>query len=269
MGKEKFDDFLINTGLYISIPFSEEDIVELAGILYMARPNQHNSYRFDIYCPFCNKASICYIDGKEEMFYRDISSMKNKYRQVYATCTRDTSHRIHYWFLTSEDSIMKIGQYPPVPDILSNRISKYRNTLKDEFIELKTAIQLHSHGVGIGAFVYLRRIFENLIVSEFEQNKTFITEADSFYQKRMEEKLEMLKPYIPSFITNNKAIYGIISKGIHELDEYECLDFFPVLIESIEMILDQKIKLKEEKEKEKLLSKAISNISSKIRNSTP
>ncbi|MCL2197768.1 MAG: hypothetical protein FWB80_02490 [Defluviitaleaceae bacterium] len=89
-------------------------------------------------------------------------------------------------------------------------------------------------------------------------------DAENFMKKRMEEKIDAVKSFIPSFITTSRNIYGILSKGIHELNEDECLGFFPVLKESIEMILEQKVKLKEEKQKEESLKKAISSISSTL-----
>jgi hypothetical protein len=39
----------------------------------------------------------------------------------------------------------------------------------------------------------------------------------------------------------NKSIYSILSKGIHELAEEECLNAFPVIKLSIELILDEKL----------------------------
>ena len=268
MGKEKFDDFLVNTGLYIAMSFSGDDINELAGILSEKRSGI-GVYKFDSYCPYCEKESIFSIESTvyhHGSFY--LGEFQNKNKQISATCSRNVSHKILYFFITTDDTIQKIGQFPPVPDILSQKIVKYKNTLKKDFIELKTAIQLYSHGVGIGSFVYLRRVFENLIIGAFEENKASIVDSCKFYTKRMDERIIMIKPYIPSFIANNSAIYGILSKGIHELDEFECLDFFPVLNESIEMILDQKLRMKEEREKEKLLSQTISSISSKINSKT-
>ena len=49
-------------------------------------------------------------------------------------------------------------------DIEQGTIRNYRSVLdKDHYQELNRAIGLASHGVGIGSFVYLRRIFERLV----------------------------------------------------------------------------------------------------------
>ena len=39
--------------------------------------------------------------------------------------------------------------------------------------------------------------------------------------------------YLPDMLTSNSTIYGIISKGIHELSEDDCITYFPVLQECI------------------------------------
>ena len=62
----------------------------------------------------------------------------------------------------------------------------------------------------------------------------------------------MLKDYLPPFLTSNKTLYGVVSKGIHELSEKDCILYFPVVRDCIFMILDQweEMRKKEAKEKE-------------------
>jgi hypothetical protein len=69
---------------------------------------------------------------------------------------------------------------------------------------------------------------------------------------------------LPEFLVKNSAIYGILSKGIHELSEQDCLEIFPAVKLGIELILDDKIKLQEQIEKEKTGSDLISKIAQKI-----
>ena len=61
-----------------------------------------------------------------------------------------------------------------------------------------------------------------------------------------------------------KAVYGILSKGVHELSEEECLTYFPALKLSIILILDQRIEDESKSKKESLVKKAIADISQKI-----
>ena len=60
------------------------------------------------------------------------------------------------------------------------------------------------------------------------------------------------------------CVYGILSKGVHELSEDECKEYFTVLRESIEMILDEKLeRLKKEKRKKEIRT-ALNTITKKL-----
>ncbi|MEB4861012.1 hypothetical protein [Priestia megaterium] len=73
----------------------------------------------------------------------------------------------------------------------------------------------------------------------------------------MIERIKLLKDYLPKFILNNASLYGILSKGVHELDETTCLKLFPMMKAAIEIILDEKIYKKEQEEKLKNVSQYI------------
>ena len=65
--------------------------------------------------------------------------------------------------------------------------------------------------------------------------------------------------------TNNSTIYGIVSKGIHELSEEECLQYFPILRDSIFMILEKWEEERKRIETEKRLAASLSKISLEIK----
>ena len=65
----------------------------------------------------------------------------------------------------------------------------------------------------------------------------------------MDEKIQSLKHLLPPFLVQHRSLYGILSKGIHELTEQECLAAFPVVKMGIEIILDGKIQLEAERKK--------------------
>ncbi len=107
-------------------------------------------------------------------------------------------------------------------------------------------------GGGAGSFVYLRRIFENLIVGTYAANKGKLAITESEFQtQRMTEKITTLKDFLPSQLVEMKSIYGILSKGVHELTEEECLSYFGAMKLSIELILEQKIELEQKSERDK------------------
>ncbi|MGE7954793.1 hypothetical protein [Lysinibacillus xylanilyticus] len=57
----------------------------------------------------------------------------------------------------------------------------------------------------------------------------------------MDDKIKLLQNKLPEVLIENRAVYGIMSKGIHELSEDECLALFPDVKLGIELILDEKL----------------------------
>jgi hypothetical protein len=144
---------------------------------------------------------------------------------------------------------------------------KYENVLDEKYLkEFKRAIGLASHGIGVGSFVYLRRIFEKLIFQTFQDNQKEISESiGEFKTKRMEDKIDVLQNFLSSQLIKMKSIYGILSKGIHELEDAECLTYFNPLKLSIELILDQKIEEKKKSDRDKLVDQQIQEIQRKLK----
>jgi hypothetical protein len=110
---------------------------------------------------------------------------------------------------------------------------------------LYKAIGLAAHGEGIGSFVYLRRVFERLIRSRFDQYKAEEGWTDEDFKLRMDEKIALLKAHLPSFLVEIREIYSIFSKGIHELDNEDCLQFFEVGRRAILIVLEDDLKRSE------------------------
>jgi hypothetical protein len=191
---------------------------------------------------------------------------KGGYRTIYIRCKRyEDIFTFSIFYNVEEKYLIKIGQYPSIADFHIHKIKQYDN-LKYDLKEFTKAIGLAANGVGIGSFVYLRRIFENLILESFEEAKLEgKVEEETFSRSRMDEKIELLKDYLPSFLVENKSIYSILSKGIHELDENTCLEYFDPMKVGIEIILDQKLEKKKQKEKEEEAKKRIAQLNSKLK----
>jgi hypothetical protein len=115
----------------------------------------------------------------------------------------------------------------------------------------------------------LRRIFENLIEEAHEktvvENKEFSN--DEYIKAKMDEKIKMVKDYLPEFLVENRSLYSILSKGIHDLTEDECLQYFETVKIGIEQILDEKIIQKEKELKAEKARKAIQNAHGNLTNS--
>ena len=131
--------------------------------------------------------------------------------------------------------------------------------------EFSKAIGLASPGVGIGSFVYLRRLFENLILEAYNSNLKDSIEKKEFFTKRMDEKIELLKEYLPEFLVENKSLYSILSVGIHSLSENDCLNYFEAVKVGIELVLDEKLEILRKKEKAVKAKKSLGTIKEKIK----
>lgn len=176
--------------------------------------------------------------------------------------------RIDIMLVTNAEKhyIMKVGQYPTIADMHKSQIKQYKSVLSEEEMkEFTRAIGLAANGVGIGAFVYLRRIFENQIEEAFNKalEKGEISKEE-FFRKRMDEKIEMLNEYLPETLVEARSIYGILSKGIHSLTEDECLMHFEVVRYGLEMILEDKLEQKKKAEKRKQTMASISALKAQL-----
>ena len=130
--------------------------------------------------------------------------------------------------------------------------------------ELGTAIGLFASGVGAGSYVYLRRILERLVYKAKGAAPDAINN-EMIERARVAEKIKMLEGYLPDILVKNTTIYGILSKGIHELSEEECRKYFPVVKECIYQILGMWESERRKQADEDALSKALSSISSSIK----
>ncbi len=185
---------------------------------------------------------------------------------IQIQCTRDRRHKQLFIFEAIGQTIQKIGQLPSIAELNLFDVKKYSKVLEQKYFrELTKAIGLASHGVGVGSFVYLRRIFEFLI----EESHLILKEGsawdeETYKRARMNEKIEMLSAELPEFLVENKSMYSILSKGIHELSENECLKAFPIVKVGIEIILDEKIEKLNKEKKLAEAKKALSSLGSSI-----
>jgi hypothetical protein len=260
--------------LYKSLDTSKTCVEELVSVLYY-------SGRIDIFCPSCKKESTFISNTKnltKEVIFNVQSSpmrpsdenevvydylVKIRYFQVKFGCSRNSDHTIIFVFSLIEDKLTKIGQFPSIADLSAADTKKYTKALsKEKHKEFSKSIGLFAHGVGIGSFVYLRRIFEDLIEEAHTQAKASPLWDEDNYQKQnsVVNKIVLLKDFLPNFLVKNKTMYGILSKGIHELSEEECLEYFPIMKLGIELILDEKLEKIESQKKIEEATKTIALI---------
>lgn len=280
-------DFITSSSLYSSVEIFNPELEQLIQIY-------DKKTRFELFCPECGDKKVFMYDiGLNDVKAQNlknrshsIGSINNGYIQEYNPledldhlylrfkCSLNESHKLEYFFAIKGNSLVKVGQYPSTADIDLPQASRYSAVLgKQYYNELKRAIGLHSHGVGIGSFVYLRRIIEKLVYDTFKESevagtlteKEFEFQADGQHRNGMEVKIKSLKGYLPDLITEHPKIYGVVSKGVHELSEDECLKYFPVLKDGIVLILDDIVAKKEKDKAAEEYKKSLGGILSEIK----
>jgi len=182
-------------------------------------------------------------------------------------CSANSNHQILFSFFEDDDKVVKVAEYPSKYDTVIDRFNSYKKILrKNKLKELGKASQLESYGYAIASFLYYRRIFEDIILQTFKDSelKDGMSE-DEFRKLRMKDKIKAIKEYLPEYFNDNSHIYGILSKGVHELEEEECNEYLPIVKAVIFYSLDEAVD-KRNKELRKIeLSKKLQEINSKMK----
>ena len=251
------ESFLLGSGLYaIYAMQSKNDAINLFG----------GSWRIDGHCVHCRQKTIFRRSSSFQDYDQKRLNEGKAFRDsVEISCARNSTHTIWFEIDMVSLKVQKIGQLPSLATIANDESRIYYKTLgSHDAKEFSKALGLATHGVGIGSFVYLRRIFERLVNARFEQFKKSETwTGEQVRNIRMDEKIELIKDHLPGFLVKNRGIYGILSQGIHELEDEQCLAFFPILKASILIILEEDKKKQEEINRQKELERAIQSLNTK------
>ena len=294
-----FTNFLLDSGLYASIFIEEEnisDFIELVKgnvkistyckeceqervftmkpIKYYHMTGQEGNEKItceslgDRMSSMQDVMSIAKIENKNtdaweliKSNFADITRLMN----FEFICSMDEKHHLDFTVLVNDNSFMKIGQFPSIADITFPGLDDYKHVIsKQDRSELGTAIGLFANGVGAGSYVYLRRILERLVY-QAKENAGDKVDNDSFENAKVADRIKMLEGYLPDILIQNTMIYGILSKGIHELSEEDCLNYFPVVKECIFQILGMWENMRKKQADEDALNKALNVIIGKIK----
>lgn len=259
---DKYDlyTYFFQLPLYTKIKVETSELEPLVNVLNFRG-------RIDAYNPALKENTTYDIEAETiRSGFKNFDAYKG-FKTHHLKCVRTKDTYVVYSHFDSEKMIFqKIGQYVSIADLHISQIRKYDSVLsKEQLKEFTRAIGLAANGVGIGSFVYLRRIFEGLILEAYQKANVSKTWNDEIFQKsRTAERIELLKDYLPEFLVENKSLYGILSKGIHALTENECLEYYETVKVGIELILDEKVEQYNKFKKIEDAKKKISGINSKL-----
>jgi hypothetical protein len=227
-------NFLFNVPLYRWVKFDEakEMFASLIAV----------DFKIDGHCHWCKRettytrSSSVMLTTREAEYLQKVTGQKS----LAMMCSRHDHHQVHFYLLFARGAVQKIGQWPSLADIANDESKAYIRILDSaDAQELHKAIGLAAHGVGVGSYVYLRRVLERLLWKCFQDNlEAHRGSVEDFAALRVTERIGFLKEFLPEFLVENRNVYGFLSKGLHELAEEECLKEFDILKMAIVIILD-------------------------------
>lgn len=270
--RNELNSILNDTSLYTKLEITENNISFWERVL-----RNNLNIKIDAYCTYCEKETTYvisspiisgHVPGSSTTFESELNLLQGFHSLEFKCLNAESdSHKYNFSFFVQGNTVRKTGQYPSLADLQFPQLKKYKTLLKDDYKNLTKAVGLYANNIGIGSFVYLRRIFENLIMEKrdeaFQQKEI---EREKFDKAKMDEKVLSLKDYLPDYIVKNRKLYSILSKGVHELTEEDCLRHFTPIRISIEMILDYKLEEIQRANKAKHMGDSLSCIYSEIEN---
>lgn len=182
------------------------------------------------------------------------------------SCNNNDEHK---YFLTLQLEILngifkvtKIGQYPSMQvlkDKEHNDFSKQLNRYEANE-DYKNANKSYNQNLIIGAYAYLRRVFEKQVNYYIEENN-----IDTTNLKHMEDKIKEIKnkSFSPKINQYLESLYKILSKGVHHLSEEECEKNYIILKRVIDIQLQFEKEKDEEAKQDKEFRKAFSEMNEK------
>lgn len=231
----------------------------------------NTAFTIDGYCPSCKTSRVFISVPLDDPTIRRATILDNgaiRKNAIYEGflrfyCAKQSAHQICIYVQMALGKIQKLGQKPSYADIVTAQDAGLTKALSAlDRREYNKAVGLAAHDVGIGAYAYLRRIFERLIWERFNLHKEENRWDDGTFTKlRMNEKISTLKEYLPPILVANAATYSILSDGIHNLSEEQCLAFFPILRKGILLILHQENERRELERDQEEFTRAIAKYS--------
>ena len=178
------------------------------------------------------------ITGRQPPYDIDFIKDRNYYISYSITCNNNKLHSYYMTLLVRIEKgkfiVRKVGQYPSMLSVKGFDFDKYKRQLKkyNAYEDYKNADLSMVNNFHAGAYTYLRRVYEKQLNFYVEKDNPKLSD------NRTETKIRAVKgnfdPRIHEHLNN---LYGILSIGIHELDEEESKDYYEYLKAMIDMQL--------------------------------
>lgn len=246
-------DLLLNQGIY--------------GKVKNATPKDFDTFAspygfstLDLFCPNCKENKTFIYENWDAIkglgTYKINNQGGTSIRSLIYKCP-SCNKNLFFLFYFDGENIIKIAQYPSLFDVSRDELKKYqKNQLidKDSFKEIYKAETCASSGYYVAAYTYMRRVYETMLLSVFEQNQEHIgLTEDEFRKLHSDKKLEAIKDYLAIDDEIYLPLYSLLSSGIHAMTEEQCCEDYNVLKPILlDILAEQKAKKEKESKRKEL-----------------
>ena len=180
----------------------------------------------------------------------------------YFSCTNNDEFHNYFMklailFSKEKVVVIKIGQFPENSSLGKFNAEEFKSELRkldDGYIDYKNSEKSFRHGLYVGAYDYLRRVYEKMI--NYYISKCGVTLSDNCSAK---DKIKSIKHCFDKRIQEYLyPFYQALSAGIHVMPEEECKENYAELKAIIDIQL-QFIKSEEELNQQISKSKKVLN----------
>lgn len=246
-------EFLESNVIYTSISFNLEEYL-YRNIFYIKEITTS--------CEICKKAKPfhnCkslqearsfyspYLNFRED-FYERINGKSDLLKFQCITCEKSTkAYLVDYKINGMVVTFTKSGESPRLPRSSNKLLLKF---FKEDMDEYNKAVTCLSHGFGVAAFVYMRRIIEKninkilemIVEMESKESPLLVEVSKLTKMSPMSDKIAIANKYMPSYLNPNGInpfgkMYSVLSEGVHSESDEECLNKAETLQACLEYII--------------------------------
>jgi len=184
---------------------------------------------------------------------KSLSTGQSSFKFTCVSCRKE-----HHKYLVDQivsESTIKIQKYGELPRKHLEKDKLLKKFFSGDSDNYEKAMVCISHGYGIGSFSYLRRIIEGNIFQlldmlqediECSENVNEIKDAIAELRKEspMSDKIKLANNALPSYLKPDGLnplgkLYQILSEGVHNLSDEECLEKATAIKECLKFLISE------------------------------
>jgi len=245
-------DWLLNLPLYSPVTIDTPSTPTVRAILTYVSI-------IDFYCPFCKKYTP--FQGllstetqnsivSERMAVKGFGVTAGFWQQKKFSkelaCKR-AEHKVTFHFQIEDDRLLKVGQYPSIAEINFGEALEFAKALGEPRArDLNKAIELAGLGAGLGAYIYLKKVFISLLEDAHQKathkkSASKVWDEGHYLNASITEQLKLVSMHMPAILLEHPEYYSILDKNLDQLTDEECLAGVSTLKTAVLLIADERL----------------------------